>query len=297
MADISTASHGKMGAIYRRRPHGFNGGGLNDITWGTGFNGAASAYFEVVIEHAGTPDKFKWRKDGGAWTEDVEITGSAQTLSDGQTITFATTTGHTEGDKWAIGNLKDEATTESGTTAQITDTAKRLLNPGATLVWTDDGGAVCQWVDWSSGTAHFDKNVGNVTVSGNDGFIIESYLQKLGYLIDWNMSVNLDVADITAQGDSWKTQLPGPAGGSGGSNGFFIGNESLYDELLAATDASQKFCLLQLFSYDPDKDQTGSHFNVWATFTNFGANAPIGDVVKESASFQFEGKPSYVANS
>ena len=38
-----SATHGKLGAIYRLRPNGFKGDGLNDVTWGTGFSGAASA--------------------------------------------------------------------------------------------------------------------------------------------------------------------------------------------------------------------------------------------------------------
>jgi hypothetical protein len=296
MADISVPSHGKHGNIFRLRPNGFKGEGLNDALWGTGYNGAASGDFEVVIDHAGATDSFKWRKNGGAWTEDVDITGAEQTLSDNQKITFAATTGHTAGDQWSIGNLKDEATTESGTTAQITAAAKRLLNPNATLVWTDSGGAVCQWVDWSSGIGHFDKNVTAVTVTGNNGYVVDSGLQKLGYLLSWNMTANVDMADKTVMGDKWKSALPGMAGGSGGSEGFFIGNKSLLDELLAAIAATQKVCLVQLFTYDPDQDQTGSHFNVWVNFTGLSVNASMGEIVKESANFQFYGKPGYVAN-
>ena len=38
----------------------------------------------------------------GAWTTGVAVTGSAQTLDDGVTVTFAATTGHTLDDQWNI---------------------------------------------------------------------------------------------------------------------------------------------------------------------------------------------------
>ncbi len=47
-------------------------------------------------------DSFKWKKDGGAWTAKVAITGSAQILIEDVAITFAVLTGHTFGDLWAV---------------------------------------------------------------------------------------------------------------------------------------------------------------------------------------------------
>ena len=298
MSDLTTPTHGKFGAIYRLRPNGFKGSGLNNATWGTAFAGAATGDFEAVIDGVGTGtagvDTFKWRTNGGAFTATVDITGAAQALgADGQTITFATTKGHTANDQWSIGNLKAEPTTESGVTAQITEVTHRLLNPDAALVWTDSGGAVVEWVDWSTGTAYFNKNVATVTVAGNNGYVLASGIQKLGYLLSWNMTVNLDLADTTVMGNEWKTSLPGQAGGSGGSEGFFIGNVSMLDEFLATSNPT---CLLQLYTYDPDQDQTGSHFNVWVNFPGLGINTAIGEVIKESANFQFHGMPGYVVN-
>ncbi len=80
----------------------FSGSGLDDAKSGGEFTGGADAVFEVEIDATGTPDTFKWRKDGGAWTTGVSITGSAQTLSDGVTVLFGATTGHTLADKWTI---------------------------------------------------------------------------------------------------------------------------------------------------------------------------------------------------
>jgi len=177
-----SATHGKLGAIYRLRPNGFKGDGLNDVTWGTGFSGASSAHYEVVIDAEGTPDTFKWRKNGGEWTTGVSITGAAQTLDEGQQITFGATTGHTLGDQWSIGNLKDEACTESGTEAQITESTRRLLDPNNPPTFTDSGGKNVLTIDYTQGKATFDGNVATVTVTGNAGYILESGLEKVGYL-------------------------------------------------------------------------------------------------------------------
>lgn len=79
----------------------FVGSGLDDATTG-GTDGSTAATYTVTIDGTGTPDTFKWRKNAGAWTETVAITGSAQTLADGVTITFGATTGHTATDSWTI---------------------------------------------------------------------------------------------------------------------------------------------------------------------------------------------------
>jgi hypothetical protein len=82
----------------------FTGTGLNDATSGityTGFDLGTTTY-TVVIDGTGAPDTFKWQKGTGSWTTGVAITGNAQTLTDGVTITFAATTGHNLTDQWVI---------------------------------------------------------------------------------------------------------------------------------------------------------------------------------------------------
>lgn len=80
----------------------FTGGGLNDATSGGTYTTTATHTYTVIIDATGTPDTFKWKKDSGSFTTGVSITGSAQTLTDGITITFAATTGHTLNDQWVI---------------------------------------------------------------------------------------------------------------------------------------------------------------------------------------------------
>jgi len=93
--DMRDAMHQKVG--YNQ----FTGSGLNDMTCGGTFSGSAFIDYLVEIDATGTPDTFKWSDDGGAtYTTGVSITGSAQTLSNGVTVTFAATTGHTLADVW-----------------------------------------------------------------------------------------------------------------------------------------------------------------------------------------------------
>jgi len=79
----------------------FTGAGLNDMTNGGVYTGTEDKNYVVEIDGTGTPDTFKWSDDGGeTYTEGVAITGAAQALSNGITVTFQATTGHTLGDKW-----------------------------------------------------------------------------------------------------------------------------------------------------------------------------------------------------
>jgi hypothetical protein len=80
----------------------FTGTGLNDLSKGGTFNVLVDHVYTIIIDGNGTPDTFKWKKDNGSFTTGVAITGSAQTLSEGVTITFAATTGHTIGDQWVV---------------------------------------------------------------------------------------------------------------------------------------------------------------------------------------------------
>ncbi len=296
MASPSTPTHGKLGAIYRRRPGGFVGAGLNDVTWGLAYAGAASAYFEVVIDAAGTPDTFKWRKDGGAWTAGVAITGAAQTLSDGQTVTCAATTCHAVDDSWAIGNLKAEAATESGVEAQVTAAANRILNPNSPPTWTDSGGETVQVENFSKGWAEFTGNVTVVTLEGNDGYVPAAALEKVGYLRDWSFSATVEMADASVMGEQWKTALPGLASFSGQAGSFFIGTKTFLDDLGAVVGGSAEKVLLKLFSYDPDQDGTGDHFICWTVLSGVSVGASLNEIVNEKITFSGDGAPSFTAN-
>ena len=78
------------------------GSGLNDITSGGTFTSEPDAVFTIEITATGSPNTIKWKKDSGSYTTGVSITGSAQALSNGVTVTFAATTGHTLGNAWTV---------------------------------------------------------------------------------------------------------------------------------------------------------------------------------------------------
>jgi len=77
--------------------------GLDDMTSNiTAYNKIKTTFFDVVIASTGATDRFTWTKEGSGGAANVLMTGAAQTLQDGITITFAATTGHTAGDAWRI---------------------------------------------------------------------------------------------------------------------------------------------------------------------------------------------------
>jgi len=287
----SVPTHGKWADLYRLRPNGFSGDGLNDVTWGTAFNGAASAYYEVVIDAEDTPDTFKWRKNGGDWTTGVAITGGAQTLDEAQTITFATTTGHTLNDQWVIGNLKDEPCTEDGLTGQITDATKRILNPFNLPTFADSGSEVVTHIDPVRGLATFGGNVTAVTVDGNNAFVVKSGLQQVGYLIGWDMNYEIEMGDAARCQQHWKEFIPGQGSGSGNANAFFIGADSWFDTMEDELGKVQEQHFLELFTYEPSADQAGDHFNVWATMAGLSISTALNVLIQENLSFTLQGAP------
>ena len=96
--DIKKACKEKIGNL------DFTGSGLDDMSIGGTYTEETDAEYLVEIDGTGTPDTFKWSKDGGTTWEatGVSITGSAQTLDNGVTVTFGATTGHTIGDQWTF---------------------------------------------------------------------------------------------------------------------------------------------------------------------------------------------------
>ncbi|GAJ22235.1 unnamed protein product, partial [marine sediment metagenome] len=97
-------------------PDAFTGVGLNDLTPGGTYSGNGSTDFRVEIDASvPSPDTFQWSIDGGVTWEatGVAITGAAQTLENGVTITFGVVDGHTVGERWdfVAGNVDSENTT------------------------------------------------------------------------------------------------------------------------------------------------------------------------------------------
>jgi hypothetical protein len=188
------------------------------------------------------------------------------------------------------GTLALEACTESGATAQITDIAKRLLDPNNPPVFTDDGGAQVVEINYTNGTARFAENVGIVTVTGTNCYYPATELTKVGYVKSWSFDISLDLADASYMGTNWKSNVAGQSGGTGSVETMFIGDQALIDGI-----ENKELFLFQLFTYDPDQDQTGDNFLAWAWFTSTAISATVGDIVKETTGFTLEGAPSVLA--
>jgi len=92
----------------------FNGSGLNNIdtTAVATLDMVQPTTYRISIDGDGTPDTFRWSKDGGdTWEDtDVAMTGGLQELDHGVGIIFGTTTGHTIGDYWEIRAVPENTT-------------------------------------------------------------------------------------------------------------------------------------------------------------------------------------------
>jgi len=78
------------------------GSGLNDITSGGTFTGTVPIVYTVEIDGTGSPDTFKWAKDGTNQASTVNLSTSAVTLDLGVTVLWAANSGHTSGDIWTF---------------------------------------------------------------------------------------------------------------------------------------------------------------------------------------------------
>ncbi|MGB2032121.1 MAG: hypothetical protein ACPHX9_07610, partial [Candidatus Poseidoniaceae archaeon] len=83
---------------------GFSGTGLDDGVYTGHYTGTASnkVYYVEIDSSHGNDDTFKWSNDNFTTTlgSNISITGEDQALSDGISIKFNATSGHTVGDKW-----------------------------------------------------------------------------------------------------------------------------------------------------------------------------------------------------
>lgn len=93
----------------------YTGNDLDDLSATGSLTGIHDIRFEIEIDGT-APDTFRWRKwetsvspntGYGAYTSGLTITGGSQPLSDGISISFTQTTGHTVGDRWYVSAKSD----------------------------------------------------------------------------------------------------------------------------------------------------------------------------------------------
>lgn len=86
-------------------PAVFTGTGLNDLIAGGSYvaSDSVSMTYYIRIGTTGTPDTFQFHKGfAGTWGSEIAMTGSAQALMDGVSVTWASTTGHNTSQFWSI---------------------------------------------------------------------------------------------------------------------------------------------------------------------------------------------------
>lgn len=116
---------------------------ITPVTAGTSVNGFAVVATTTTLTttttnlSGGTENTFRWSSDNGdTWTYEVPITGSAQVLSDGVTITFGAITGHSTQDEWnfyACGALRSDDKRAYGWYRTVGDYGKTLTDEGLTV--------------------------------------------------------------------------------------------------------------------------------------------------------------------
>ena len=117
---------------------------------------------------------------------------------------------------------------------------------------------------------------------------IEKNNVAINYSVDWSINATLDMADKSAQGDAWKSGLPGLASWNGSMSFYFVaGNteqKALMDNIIAAAPGTKLTDIKFLLDVSTNA-LTGDIY-----LTSFAVPTTIGDIVKCSFNFQGDGQ-------
>jgi len=77
---------------------------LNDLSVTGSYSGYLDVTYSIVVDGVGSPNTFKWSRDGGVTfvDEDISMTGSTQILENGLSVKFSALIGHELEDNWKI---------------------------------------------------------------------------------------------------------------------------------------------------------------------------------------------------
>ncbi len=117
---------------------------------------------------------------------------------------------------------------------------------------------------------------------------------KMTYSLGWTINATLEMADASAQGDSWKTGLPGLASWNGSFNMHFVaGNteqKTFFDNIVNAAPGTKLTTTKFLLDQDINA-YIGDIFITGLTITT-----ALGGVVSATVNFQGDGALSLVGN-
>jgi hypothetical protein len=147
----------------------FTGAGLDDATSSGTYTGTGDIEYKVVIDATGAPDTFEWFKDGVSQAAGVGITGAAQLLDNGLSITFAATTGHTVTDQWVFHPAVTITASNDNLISSITFRDTYLATNGVDLPFQWDGTGNVKLMTTPIGltTAKFVETFQNYTILAN----------------------------------------------------------------------------------------------------------------------------------
>ena len=175
----STVSAGVNPAVY------LGLGVLDDCTSGGAETSGQSHTYEVKIASIGTPNQFQWRAEYYGfkeWSSSIAITGSAQALDNGITVTFGATTGHSLADYWTITSIPGS----SGNTIVVCSQLKyatdgyyvgailnNLSTGNSSYIIQYDGSTHSLYLDGSDGNTNDDFYLSNI--KGDERIDIDSF--------------------------------------------------------------------------------------------------------------------------
>jgi hypothetical protein len=164
----------------------FTGVGLNDGAFSGTFGGSTNELITVSIDSTGGTDTFEWFLNGVSQATGVAITGAAQALSNGISITFGAVTGHTSGDDWSVGNgfgaIDFAATSFIGTFVYNETVTGSISGQTATLGYASVGSSQVILTNISS-TGFV---VGDVLTGGTSGAVATiTGLTSINDTFDW----------------------------------------------------------------------------------------------------------------
>ena len=167
--------------------------------------------------------------------------------------------------------LTAEACTEVTTTAQITDTAKRILDPNETQTWTDSGGKNLVRTEYTIGKGHFDGNVTSVTITGK--YVPVANLDQMANMFGWTIDSSYDLAEASVFGSAEKTWEAGLTTWTGSAEGFFL------DSTWKDAHDLVKMWLVRFYI------DAAHYYMGWAHITGISPSANVNELVTEPVTF------------
>jgi hypothetical protein len=282
--------------------------GLDDLSSSGTYSNTDATTFQVSIDSVGTPDTFQWRKGTGSWTTGVSITGAAQLLSDGISITFVATTGHKNKDGWIFGagyraRIDKETALEGVLTVDddiiiagsldalgtinangdIThNNGDVIINPNENtdtqaFIWRDEDDVEQLRLEWTpntdilsySGNADIEFST-NVAINGNDLDM---------YVVDNLGTQSINFHNDTVQGAVTDFEIRYTDGGVASGSAWLIGDAAMTIE---STNSNPLYITSNSTDADPSLILTTTGTNGGRVDISVGDRSPLNNVTPDS---------------